>query len=93
MGYLVFGYDLFKGNILSYGFDPGFRNPIFDHQTIDAYQTTVDGRHTQPLGLTALPSQACTASFKMTTISTVEDLQGENLTFGIYVYKGYKFMT
>jgi len=75
MGYLFFGYDLYKGNLLSYGFDPGFRHPLFDHGKIEDYKTSFDGRHTQPPGTTALPAQACSATFRQTLIETVEDLQ------------------
>ena len=38
-------------------------------------QFTLDHRHQQPVGTTALPSQACSATFKQTVIQTVEDLQ------------------
>jgi len=75
MGYLLFGYDIYKGNPLTFGFDPGFRHPLFDHGDIEDYLTTVDGRHTQPPGTAALPSQACSATFRQTVIQTVEDLQ------------------
>jgi len=75
MGYLLFGYDIYKGNPLTFGFDPGFRHPLFDHGKIEDYLTTVDGRHTHPPGTTALPAQACSATFRKTVIETVEDLQ------------------
>ena len=75
MGYLLFGYDLYKGNILTFGFDPGFRHQLFDYGKIEDYGKTLDQRHQIPIGTTALPSQACNADFKKTTIRTVEDLQ------------------
>ena len=75
MGYLLFGYDIYKGNPLTFGFDPGFRHPLFDHGKIEDYLTTVDGRHTHPPGTTALPAQACSATFRKTVIETIEDLQ------------------
>ena len=76
MGYLMYGYDSQKGNVLTYkGFDPGFRHPLFDYGKIENYELTLDGRHTQPPGTMALPAQACTATFRKKTITTVEDLQ------------------
>ena len=75
MGYLLFGYDLYKGNILTFGFDPGFRHQLFDYGQIEDYGKTLDQRHQIPIGTTALPSQACNANFKKTVIRTVEDLQ------------------
>ena len=75
MGYLLFGYDLYKGNILTFGFDPGFRHQLFDYGKIENYGKTQDQRHDIPVGTTALPSQACNANFKKTTIRTLEDLQ------------------
>ena len=75
MGYLMLGYDLYKGNPLTYGFDPGFRHPLFDYGKIENYETTLDGRHTHPVGTTALPARACTATFKKTSVKTVEDFQ------------------
>ena len=75
MGYLMLGYDLYKGNPLTYGFDPGFRHSLFDYGKIEDYKTSVDGRHTHPVGTTALPARACTATFKKTSVETVEDFQ------------------
>ena len=75
MGYLLYGYDIYKGNPLTFGFDPGFRHPLFDHGDIADYLTTVDGRHTHPPGTTALSSHVCSATFRQTVIQTLEDLQ------------------
>ena len=75
MGYLMLGYDLYKGNPLTYGFDPGFRHSLFDHGKIEDYKTSVDGRHTHPVGTTALPARACKATFKKTSVQSVEDFQ------------------
>ena len=92
MGYLMLGYDLYKGNPLTYGFDPGFRHPLFDYGKIENYETTLDGRHTHPVGTTALPARACTATFKKTIVNTVEDFQDRQTSalsqaFG-YEHKG-----
>jgi len=90
MGYLMLGYDLYKGNLLTYGFDPGFRHPIFDYGKIENYETTLDGRHTHPVGTTALPARACTATFKKTIVHTVEDFQDRQKSSYSSEF-GYKF--